>query len=140
MTPVSQVDLEGLFCALVLAPHTFSRNRFYGLFEQPEARRIRRRAARMRGILRQLVGDGRPRAEIVGERVLEDGRVLLRYTVKDLNYTRSSALLPLEAATLRFALHRAGIGPLGSEDRDRVERALERLGPELQPREPEIEA
>ncbi|KYF93391.1 hypothetical protein BE20_09455 [Sorangium cellulosum] len=50
------IDLEALFVALVLAPSTFSRNRFYSLYADPEARRVRRRAALLRSIVRQLVG------------------------------------------------------------------------------------
>jgi len=48
------VSPEGLLCALVLAPDTFARNRFFGLFEQPECKWLCCRAARIRGIIRQL--------------------------------------------------------------------------------------
>jgi hypothetical protein len=40
-------------------------------------------------------------------------------------------LSKLEAATLRFALFRAGVGTLENEDRDLVESALERLSKNL---------
>ncbi|MBN2192369.1 MAG: hypothetical protein JW751_06100 [Polyangiaceae bacterium] len=122
------VDLDGLFCALVLAPASFSRNRFFGLFEVPAARRVRRRAARIRGVIRQLLGQGRSRAEVIGEQVLADGRVILRFRVEELAFVRTVALSPLEAATLRFALHRAGSGALEDGDRHTVEQALRRLG------------
>jgi hypothetical protein len=115
-----RVDPEALFCALVLAPRTFSRNRFYSLFEDPVLRKVRGRAARVRGIIRQLVGEGRRRGEVVGEQVLEDGRVLLRYRVEELAYSRTTALSALEAATLRYALHRASAGSLTDDDRARV--------------------
>jgi hypothetical protein len=121
------VDLDALLAALILAPRTFSRNRFFWLFEKPEAARIRRRAARVRGILRQLTGTPKPAAEIVGERVLADGQVLLRYRVEDLGYTRTAALSSLEAATLRYAMHRSGRASLPAEDRAAVEGALARL-------------
>jgi hypothetical protein len=121
------VDLDALLAALILAPRTFSRNRFYWLFERPEAARIRRRAARVRGILRQLTGTPKPPAEIVGERVLADGQVHLRYRVEGLGYTRTAALSSLEAATLRYAMHRAGRAPLSHDDRAAVEGALGRL-------------
>ena len=124
----SQVDPEALLCALVLAPGTYSRNRFFGLFEDPRFRRVRRRAARVRGIVRQLVSSGGARGEVVGEQVLSNGNVILRYRVGELAFERTTALSALEAATLRYALHRAGEGPLDPEDRERVERALERLG------------
>ncbi|HKY37305.1 MAG TPA: hypothetical protein VJN18_15285 [Polyangiaceae bacterium] len=121
------VDLDALLAALILAPRTFSRNRFFWLFERPEAAKIRRRAARIRGILRQLAGTPKPSAEIVGERVLADGQVHLRYRVEELGYTRTAALSALEAATLRYALHRSGKGALSHEERTAVEDALTRL-------------
>jgi hypothetical protein len=126
-----EVDLDALLAALILAPRTFSRNRFFWLFERPEAAKIRRRAARIRSILRQLAGTPKPVAEIVGERVLSDGQVHLRYRVEDLGYTRTAALSPLEAATLHYALHRSGKAALSSDERDAVEEALGRLNQSL---------
>ena len=126
-----EVDLDALLAALILAPRTFSRNRFFWLFEKPEAARIRRRAARIRGILRQLTGTPKPVAEIVGERVLADGQVHLRYRVEDLGYTRTAALSALEAAALRYALHRNGRASLSHEERAVVEEALGRLNHSL---------
>jgi hypothetical protein len=122
-----EVDLDALLAALILAPRTFSRNRFFWLFERPEAARVRRRAARVRGILRQLTGTPKPAAEIVGERVLSDGQVHLRYRVEELGYTRTAALSALEAATLRYAMHRSGRSRLSHEERATVESALSRL-------------
>jgi hypothetical protein len=126
-----EVDLDALLAALILAPRTFSRNRFFWLFERPEAAKVRRRAARVRGILRQLAGTPKPAAEIVGERVLADGQVHLRYRVEDLGYTRTAALSSLEAATLRYALHRSGRSALAYEERAAVEEALARLNQSL---------
>ncbi len=125
------VDLDALLCALVLVPTAFSRNRFFTLFEQPAALKTRRRASRVRGIIRQLSGTGRVKAEIVGEQVLEDGQVLLRYRVAELGFVRTAALSKLEAATLRFALCRAGGTSVDDSDRELVEHALERLSKTL---------
>ncbi|MGC4086883.1 MAG: hypothetical protein QM756_03085 [Polyangiaceae bacterium] len=122
-----EVDDEALFAALVLVPTAFSRNRFFGLFEDPARKKLRRRAARVRGIIRQLVHPERGRAEIVGERVLEDGRVLLRYTVEELGYFRTASLSKLEASVLRYALSRAEMAPLGDDDKKLVEESLSRL-------------
>ena len=128
----AKVDLDALLCALVLAPNTFSRNRFFQLFEEPGARSVRRRAARIRGIIRQLLGEkGISKAEIVGERVLNDGQVLLRYRVADLDLYRSTALTELEAATLRYALARGGEAKLERGDREKVEAAFARLSRNL---------
>lgn len=129
--PSAEIDDDGLFSALVLAPQAFSRNRFFRLFEPPARRRLRRRAARVRGIIRHLTSPPPRRGEIVGEQVLTDGRVLLRYRVEELGFSRTAALSPLEAAVLRYALHRAGAGELGGEDRQRVETAVLSLTREL---------
>lgn len=126
------VDLDALLCALTLVPTAFARNRFFNLFENPAALKVRRRASRVRGIIRQLCGTGRVKAEIIGEQVLDDGQVLLRYRVEELGFSRTAALSRLEAATLRFALYRAGVGNVEAEDRELVERALQRLSQSLE--------
>ncbi|HEX6766924.1 MAG TPA: hypothetical protein VF103_15620 [Polyangiaceae bacterium] len=118
------VDTEALLCALVLAPHAFSRNRFFELFEEPEKRRVRRRATRVRGILRQLLAG----AEITGEIELDDGRRLLRYSVPSMGLSRTAALSPLEFAALRFALDRSKKREPDAQTRALVEGALHRLG------------
>jgi hypothetical protein len=122
------VNPDGLLCALVLAPDTFARNRFFGLYEDPVLRRTRRRAYHVRGILRQLLGQGKEKALLIGRFDLDDERVLLRYRVENVRLVRTTALSALESAVLSFALHRAGQGDLDPEDRARVERALESLG------------
>jgi hypothetical protein len=122
------IDAEALLCALILAPRTFPRNRFFTLFERESLGRVRRRAARVRGIIRQLTESGRERAEVTGEQTLSDGRLLMRYRVKHLSLSRTTALSRLEAATLHYALHRAGIAPLDANDAALVESALDRLG------------
>ena len=124
------VSPEGLLCALVLAPDTFARNRFFGLYEDPVMRRARRRAYHVRGILRQLLGQGKDKALLLGRFELDDDRVLLRYRLDNVKLVRTTALSALESAVLSFALHRAGQGELEQEDRARVERALEGLGNE----------
>ena len=116
-------DHDALLCALVLAPNAFSRNRFFELFEQPELRRLRRRASRVRGILRQLSSG----AEVTGELELADGRRLVRYRVSELGLSRTAALSPLEAAALRFSLARLQKTPVDPGDRAIVETALARL-------------
>jgi hypothetical protein len=96
-----------------------------------DALKVRRRASRVRGIVRQLCGTGRVKAEELGEQVLADGQVLLRYRVEEIGFMRTAALSRLEAATLRFALARAGKGSVDSADRELVENALERLSQNL---------
>ena len=120
----ADVDTEALLCALVLAPRAFSRNRFFELFEQPEKGRVRRRATRVRGILRQLIAG----AEITGEVELDDGRRLLRYRMPALGLSRTAALSRLEFAALRYALDRTKRREPDAEVRALVEDALSRLG------------
>ena len=116
-------DADALLCALVLAPGAFSRNRFFHLFEKPELARVRRRATRVRGILRQLSSG----AEVTGEIELADGRRMLRFRVPGLGLSRTAALSRLEAATMRFALARAERRTPEPGDRTLVEEALKRL-------------
>lgn len=123
----AEVDPDALLCALILSPRSFSRNRFFWLFESEERKRVRRRASRVRGILKQLLD----RAEITGELELEDGRLLLRYRLESLGLSRTAALSKLEAATLRFALSKAKRNEPTPHDRDLVEAALERLSAQL---------
>ena len=85
----------------------------------------------MRGIIRQLVAGGVEQADITGEQVLGDGRLLIRYRIEKLALSRTIALSPLEAAAMHYAMHRAGIGTLDPTDRKLVESALERLGADL---------
>ena len=124
------VNADALLCALVLAPNTFARNRFFGLFEDAAMRRVRRRAYHVRGILRQLLGTGKERAIITGRLELDDTRVLLRYRLENVKLDRTTALSALEFAVLNYALHRAGRGDVQDEERAMVENALRSLGGE----------
>jgi hypothetical protein len=123
VTPAPSPDADALLCALVLAPAAFSRNRFFHMFEKPELGRVRRRATRVRGILRQLTNG----AEVTGELELADGRRMLRFRIPSLGLSRTAALSRLEAATLRFALARAQRRTPEASDRSLVEEALKRL-------------
>jgi hypothetical protein len=139
MTAAVDVDRGALLCALVLAPTTFARNRFYALFTESSARRTRSRAAQLRTIVRHFAHDN-PRAEL-GELVpLEDGTFLLRYAIRRLKLKRASVLDRLELSLLRFAIGRRmrpGAEPLapglsvGAEDRTVVFAAIAKLGDKL---------
>jgi hypothetical protein len=120
----AQRSIEGLLCALVIAPRVYARNRFFELFEQPLLRKIRRRASLLRGIVRQLAAPQGTGGEIIGEQILADGRVLLRYVVPGLNFTRTTALTNLEAAIIRYLVARAKSQPCQAEDYERIELAL----------------
>lgn len=141
------VDPEALLVALVLAPATFSRNRFFALYLDAEARRVRRRATLLRSLARQLVA-GVERAELTPA---EHGGVQLTYEVPSLGLKRTASLDALELAVVRFAIAR-GVRGLPQElgacadivsraplppallpdpaDAPRIERALAQLLPD----------
>ncbi|MCK6588595.1 MAG: hypothetical protein HUU21_34010 [Polyangiaceae bacterium] len=133
-------DLDALLIALVLAPATFSRNRFFDMYADPAVRRIRRRAAHVRSIVRHLLLQEGPE---VGEtlpftlRAVAGGRIELAYFVPSLGLRRTTTLDPVEVALVRFALARAPKGKgrdgaeLPAEDPDwlRIEAALRRMTP-----------
>ncbi|MFT3773752.1 MAG: hypothetical protein QM820_50915 [Minicystis sp.] len=128
------IDREALLVALVLSPATYSRNRFFEMYKDPEVRRIRRRASQIRSIVRQVTSGRAARGEL-GEGVqvsAAGGRVMLGYEVPALGLKRTVLLDPLEMALIRFALARAsGLSALSPDDPDRarVEEALARLAP-----------
>ncbi len=127
-------DLDGLLCALVLVPNSYSRNRFFSLFSHPDARRVRRRAARLSSIVRHLSNRAEPKAVVVEERKLAENRWLLRYRVPEVGVDRTAILDPLEEATVRYALSRADAGSnlaMSPRHRTLVEDALRKLGQNL---------
>jgi len=135
----ADIDRGALLCALVLAPTTFARNRFFSLFIESSTRRIRSRAAPLRTIVRHLAQDN-PRAELAELTPLEDGTFLLRYGIRRLRLLRTSRLERLELALVRFAVSRRtrpGAEPLDAallvtaEDRGLVFGAIAKLGEKL---------
>ena len=134
----AKVDRDALLCALVLSPLTFPRNRFFQLFTQPWARKVRSRATQIRSILRHLtrLSDQATQAQALAEG--DEGGVVVRYAMPDLGLSRTTRLDRLEIAVLRFALARAGGHPdeqtmqVTDEDRRLVENALAKLGRKLE--------
>jgi len=123
MSP-TELSLDGLLCALVVAPQVYARNRFFDLFEQAPLRRIRRRAKLVRGVIRQLVGTPGRRGQIVGEQVQSDGRVIIRFIVPELNFSRTTALSSLEATLVRYVVARTKHMTPDPGDRSRIEQSL----------------
>ncbi len=121
---------EGLLCALVLAPTTYSRNKFFTLFEHPRRARARARARQLRTLVAHLASrSDRPVDVRVDE--LPGGAVTLAYRLPSVGLTRTARLEALEASVVRWALHRAsapGFEQLAPGDRARVEAALAGLG------------
>ena len=93
MIPGADVDREALLCALVLAPFTFARNRFFALFTETWARRTRSRAAMLRTIVRHFSAQ-QSRAEVRDMAARAEGGVVLRYSVRHLGLERTAMLEP----------------------------------------------
>lgn len=99
------VDLDALLAALVLVPGSFPRNRFFSLFRRPAARRVRRRAARIRSVIRDLT-DVNDALDV--ELTAHDERsAVLCYRLAEPGVTRTTVLSPAELDLLRVALSRA---------------------------------
>jgi hypothetical protein len=67
----------------------------------------------------------------VGEQVLWDDQVLLRYELPELGFIRTVALSPLEAALVRYALYRAGVIGHDPEATRRIEEAIATMASHL---------
>ena len=139
MTTRVDVDRGALLCALVLAPTTFARNRFFALFTESSAKKTRSRAAQLRTIVRQLSQED-PRADLLELGPREEGTFVLRYGIHPLRLERTAVLERLELGLIRFAVARrmrAGAEPLPpplqvtSEDRAAVYASVAKLGDKL---------
>ena len=109
-TPVNgweRIDLDALLVALVLVPQTFPRNRFFELYRLEGARNVRRRAALLRSLVTDMLGDDI--ADVGLER--SGGEVQLSYRLVQLEARRLTVLSELELSTVALALER--VGPRG---------------------------
>jgi len=127
---------EALLVALILAPGTFSRNKFFEMFKEDSRAYARRRSQIVRSIIKELtepwphLGEipPHPAPTITEERETNEG-LHISYEVSEFDYKRSALLTPLEAAALRYALNRAGFGEIREKDRALVEAHLADLSP-----------
>lgn len=130
LAPRLALDREALLAALVLAPATYSRNRFFEMYTDQEVRRVRRRAGQLRGVISHLV---RPGITSRRDPPTEDGLVRLFYEVPSIGLRRTVLLTPIELSLLRYAVSRFQEGgvalPADDPDRRRIESALSRLAP-----------
>ena len=121
------VDREALVVGMTLVPGLVSRNRSFALFENPEVRRARVRAALLRGIVRQLTGT-QGRVESFGVVAGHDAREM-RYSLPGLRIERRAVLSDVEYACVAYLAGRAGVSGLRADDSDRarIEAVLMRL-------------
>ncbi len=128
----SVVDREALVVGMTLVPGLVSRNRSFTLFENPDVRRARVRAALLRGIVRQLTGK-QGRVEAFGVDAATGAREV-RYSIPGLRVQRRALLSDVEYACVAYLAGRAGVTDLSAdaEDRARIDAALRRLAAGLQ--------
>jgi hypothetical protein len=126
------VDREALVVGMTLVPGLVSRNRSFALFENPDVRRARVRAALLRGIVRQLTGI-QGRVEEFGV-VAATGAREVRYSLPGLGMQRRTVLTDVEYACVAYLAGRAGVADLSADDEDRarIDAALRRLAAGLQ--------
>ncbi len=126
------VDREALVVGMTLVPGLVSRNRSFALFENPEVRRARVRAALLRGIVRQLTGT-QGRIEAFGV-VAATGAREVRYSLPGLRMQRCALLSDVEYACVAYLAGKAGVAVLSADadDRARIDAALRRLAAGLQ--------
>jgi hypothetical protein len=120
-------EREALVAGMTLVPALLSRNRNFALFEDPEMRRARVRAALLRGIVRQLTG---AEGKVESLEVLPRSGVReLRYRVPGLRMDRRAVLTDLEYSCVAYLAGRASVAGLSAndEDRARIDTALRRL-------------
>jgi hypothetical protein len=125
------VDREALVVGMTLVPGLVSRNRSFALFENPDVRRARVRAALLRGIVRQLTGT-QGRIEAFGV-VSATGAREVRYSIPGLRVQRRAVLSDVEYACVAYLAGRAGVADLSADDEDRarIDAALRRLAADL---------
>jgi hypothetical protein len=126
------VDREALVVGMTLVPGLVSRNRSFALFENPEVRRARVRAALLRGIVRQLTGT-QGRVEAFGV-IAATGAREVRYSLPGLRVQRRALLSDVEYACVAYLAGRAGVADLSADDQDRarIDAALRRLAAGLE--------
>jgi hypothetical protein len=121
------VEPDALLVGMTLVPGFLSRNRSFALFEDPMIRRAKRRAALLRGIVRQLAGAV---GAVEGlEVVAEMGARELRYRVPGIGVDRRAILTDVEYSCVAYLAGRARVSGLRAdpEDRARIDAALRRL-------------
>ena len=106
---MSPVDREALVVAMTLVPRFVSRNKSFALFEDPDVRSARARAAVLRGIVRQLTGcQGRVEALAVAA---QGGARELRYRVPGVRFERHAVLSETEYGCVAFLARRERVWP-----------------------------
>ena len=125
----SEFKVDQITALFVFHPTTSSRNRQFTLHASAHGSLARRRAIRIRGLLRQLTGSFGPARQVDIQKGAH-GEFLLRYSLAKVAYCRSVHLSEIDLSILRVALERAGLRlmpqalAVKAADRDRVNALL----------------
>ncbi|MGZ6096474.1 MAG: hypothetical protein ACXWUG_30810, partial [Polyangiales bacterium] len=103
MPPSPDLLPEALVAGLVFRIPEAARNRHFALHQGEAGARARKRAARLRGLLQQIVGAFGP-ANRVSLEMHEDGELTIRYVLAKLGLMRSARMSLAELSMLRVAL------------------------------------
>ncbi|MBL8741096.1 MAG: hypothetical protein JNK04_08385 [Myxococcales bacterium] len=128
---VEPVDLDGLMCALVLVPGSYSRNRNFGMYQDAERRAVLRRSRLVRALVRELL---RPEEKTISFEPREGG-VTLALEIPAVQLRRRALLSPIEHDLVEYLLARSR-GARAEEPARRVEQALARLSLPVAPEPP----
>jgi hypothetical protein len=138
---VTILHADALTALLVLRPRRLPRNRHFALYATDEATIARRRAARLRSLVRQLTGSFGPARSITLE-PSSAHEFLLRYRLSRVSLLRSLHVSSIDLAVLRVALLEAGArllpAPLvaRAHDEAQVRLLLETLSAPDEPEQP----
>lgn len=114
---------DALTALLVLRPRALPRNRHFALYATDEATIARRRAGRLRSLVRQLTGALGPAKSITLE-PSSGQEFLLRYSLSRVSLSRSLHISPSDLSVLRMALLESGArllpAPLVAREGDRT--------------------
>lgn len=120
---------DALTAALVLRRPEASRNRNFALHATPDGAEARKRASRVRGLVRQIAGAFGPAREVAVTGG-HPGEVRLHFVLARISLVRDARLPLSDLSVLRVALGRAGARLLPAalmvreEDRVRVDALL----------------
>jgi hypothetical protein len=122
-------DRRGLLAALVLTPTSFSRNRFFEMFRNPEMKATRKRASQLRGLIQDLCIRQGNNAAVVDEEIPTASGYQLTYRVPMLGLKRTIQLDEFEHALVLVAMGRVIGEDVPQTAKERVQEALVKLLP-----------
>ena len=124
-------SIDAITAALVLRRPESSRNRNFAIHATRDGAIARRRAARVRGLVRQITGAFGPAREVVV--ALDGEEAVLRYALARVSLAREVRLSRIDLSIVRVALARAGARLLPAtliardEDRACVQELIDQL-------------